>query len=68
MLALKKERLRRNWSLTDVTLKTGIAESNLSMIERQILPPYKGWQKRIARAFRMSAKDLFREVDNDTRR
>jgi transcriptional regulator with XRE-family HTH domain len=67
MLAVRKERLRRGWSLADLTVRTGISESNLSMIEREKIPAYQGWQKRIAKAFKMKASDLFCEVEDDER-
>lgn len=66
MLALRVERQRRGWSITEVTRRTGIAESHLSNIERQLIPAYPGWQRRIAKAFKMSARELFREVDDDS--
>jgi transcriptional regulator with XRE-family HTH domain len=66
MLAIRKERLKRGWSLADVTVRTeGISESNLSMIERGLIPAYPGWQKRIAKAFKMKKADLFCEVEDD---
>jgi transcriptional regulator with XRE-family HTH domain len=67
MLKIRQERLSRGWSLADVTVRTGIAGANLSMIERGVIPAYPGWQKRLAKAFRMSRADLFREVEDDER-
>jgi transcriptional regulator with XRE-family HTH domain len=66
MLALRVERQRRGWSITEVTRRTGIAESHLSNLERQLIPAYPGWKRRIAKAFKMPASELFREVENDT--
>lgn len=65
MLVLRAERQRKGWSLTEVTRRTGISESHLSNIERQLIPAYPGWQRRIAKAFKMSASELFREVEDD---
>jgi transcriptional regulator with XRE-family HTH domain len=65
-LKLKQERERRGWSLVDVTVKTGIASGDLSLIERGLKPAYPGWQRRIAKAFRMPASELFREVEDDS--
>jgi len=66
MLKLRQERQRRGWSLTEVTRKTGISEPVLSALERGLIPAYPGWQKKIAKAFRMSKAELFQEVpDND---
>jgi transcriptional regulator with XRE-family HTH domain len=65
MLALRVERQRRGWSITEVTRRTGIAESHLSNLERQLIPAYPGWKRRIAKAFKMPASELFREVEGD---
>jgi len=67
MLKIRQERLRRGWSLADVTVKTGIAESNLSMIERGVIPLYKGWRDKLARAYKMKSDVLFSEVEDDER-
>jgi len=65
MLALRKERLRRHWSLARVTQLTGIAESNISAMElgKVYAPP--GWQRRIGKAFDMPASELFKEMPDD---
>ena len=63
MLQLRLERKARGWSLAKVTGKTGISESNLSLIERDLIPAYNGWKRRIARAFGLPADDLFREPE-----
>jgi transcriptional regulator with XRE-family HTH domain len=66
ILKLRQERERRGWSLVDLTVKTGISSSDLSLIERGCKPAYPGWQRRIAKAFKMSAEDLFQEVDGES--
>jgi len=66
MLAMRKEREARGWSLADVSVKTGgIGPSILSEIERQRRYAYPGWRKRIAKAFGMSEEKLFVAVDDD---
>jgi transcriptional regulator with XRE-family HTH domain len=67
MLKLREARQKKGWSLMDVAQKTGITPSNLSYIERGLIPAYPGWQKRIAKAFRMKRADLFCEVEDDER-
>jgi transcriptional regulator with XRE-family HTH domain len=66
MLEMRRERQRRGWSITEVTRRTGIATTTLSQIERGLIPAYPGWQRRIAKAFRMPASALFREVEDDS--
>lgn len=56
---MRQERLRRGWSLTRLTQLTGISSSDLSQLERGLCPAHPGWQKRIARAFRLSKAALF---------
>jgi len=65
MLRLREERLKRGWSLARVCQLTGIAESNISAIERGLIPAYAGWQRRIAQAFDMPASKLFKEIHDD---
>jgi transcriptional regulator with XRE-family HTH domain len=67
VLALRRERQKKGWTLGDLAAKTGIHEADLSMIELGRRPAYPGWQKRIAREFRMSRADLFCEVEDDER-
>jgi transcriptional regulator with XRE-family HTH domain len=59
MLRLREERHRRGWSLTRLSAKTGIASSDLSAVERERRIPFPGWKRRIAKVFRMAARDLF---------
>lgn len=66
--ALREERERKGWTLDDLARKAKISKPDLSLIERGLIPAYPNWQKRIARAFRMSREELFKEVpDNDQR-
>jgi transcriptional regulator with XRE-family HTH domain len=62
MLQLRTERLKRGWSLTRVTVLTGIAESDLSKIERGLVFAHPGWQRRLSRAFGLPSSVLFADV------
>ncbi len=59
MLRIRRERLSRGWSLTHVSGLTGIATSDLSLIERGLQPVFPGWRQRLARAFRVPGEQLF---------
>lgn len=63
LLRMREERLKRGWSLTRLSGKTGIAAGDLSAVERGLRVAFPGWRRRIARAFRMSARDLFSPVE-----
>lgn len=69
MLALRKERERRGWTLDKLSKKTAISQPDLSRLERGLCPAYPGWKKKIALAFRVKLADadgvLFREVEDD---
>ena len=65
LLKLRKVRQGREWSLTDVTVKTGIPEPTLSALENGKLHPYPGYKRRIANAFKMPEDELFREVEDE---
>ncbi len=67
MLRLRKERQRRGWSLTQLTVRTGIDSAALSKIERGIWPCGPGWRRRIAEAFGLPEEVLFEEVPDDER-
>lgn len=68
MLRLRKERQRRGWSLTQLTVRTGIDSAALSKIERGVWPCGPEWRRRIATAFGLSEADLFVEVEDDDAR
>jgi len=65
-LRLREERQRRDWSLVDVTMRTGISSADLSLVERGLKPAFPGWRRRIAKAFNMPESELFREVKGDS--
>ena len=56
---VREERLKRGWSLTHLSGLTGIASSDLSMVERGLRPAFPGWQRRLARAFHLPTGVLF---------
>ena len=64
-MRLKKVRQDRGWSLTDVTMKTGIPEPTLSALENGKLHPYPGYKRRLAKALAIPEADLFQEVADD---
>ena len=58
-LVLRTERRRRGWSQTRVSGLTGIAQADLSGLERGRLPAYPGWRRRLAQVFDMAETELF---------
>ena len=64
VLKLRKARKEKGWSLTDVTVKTGIPEPTLSALEGGKLHPYPGYKRRLAKALGIPEGDLFQEVDD----
>ena len=56
---LRAERRRRGWSLTHVTVLSGIATADLSLVERGLRPAHPGWRRRLAVAFRLPETVLF---------
>lgn len=67
VLRLRRERKRRNWSLTKVTVLTGIDTAALSKIERGLWPCGPAWRRRLAEAFGLPEEVLFEEVAEDER-
>lgn len=59
MLRLREERLRRGWSLTKLTVVTGINSSSLSQIERGKLTAFPAWRRRLAAAYGLPEEALF---------
>ena len=62
MLRLRTERQKRGWSLTRVTVLTGIEGSALSKIERGVWPCGPEWRRRLVEAFGLPEEVLFEEV------
>lgn len=65
MLAMRRERIRRGWSLMDLAMRCRIDPGALSRIERRKWPCCPGWRRRIAAAFNMPEEVLFEEVPAD---
>lgn len=68
MLRLRLERERLGLSLAALCQRTGIEPSNLSRIERGLIPAYPGWRTRIARALNWPEEqidELFEVVSNE---
>ncbi len=62
MLRLKVERLKRGWSQTHVSMRTGIAAADVSAVERGRRYSHPGWRRRLAAAFRLPEDVLFAEA------
>jgi transcriptional regulator with XRE-family HTH domain len=56
---MREIRTRRGWSLTRLTMATGIDPSHLSLIERGRVPAWPAWRKRIATALEVEEAELF---------
>ena len=56
---VREERLKRGWSQTMLSARTGIAASDISAVERGIKYPFAGWRRRLAAAFRVPEAALF---------
>jgi transcriptional regulator with XRE-family HTH domain len=61
---LRAERLRRGWTLTQVTQLTGIATGDLSQIEHGKRYAFRGWRERLARAFNVDEEALFESAED----
>lgn len=64
-LVLRKERLRRGWSQTYVSVQTGVHPATLSRLERGQVPPWPAYRRKLAELFDMDADELFQEVPDD---
>jgi transcriptional regulator with XRE-family HTH domain len=65
-LKLREVRKERGLTLLDLASMTHISESDLSQVERGQRPAFPGWQRRISKALRVPAAELFGEAENDT--
>lgn len=65
-LRLREVRKGRGITLRELAAKTGITIPDLSMLERGQRPAFPGWQRRISKALRVPAAELFGEAENDT--
>lgn len=64
-LRLRAERLRRGWTQTEVSVRTGIASPTISVVERGLIYAHPGWRRRLAAAFGLPAEVLFEPVDEE---
>jgi transcriptional regulator with XRE-family HTH domain len=65
VLRLRAERLKRGWSQTQVSMRTGIATPDVSAVERGRRYPHPGWRRRLAAAFQIPESELFSEVSSE---
>lgn len=49
-----------------MTMKTGIASADVSLMERGLKPAYPGWRRRLSKAFGIPEAELFQEAENDS--
>ena len=62
---LKEMRTNKGISQLALAKLTNIAPSDISRIENGWLRPYPGWRRRLARALRVSERELFPDNGRD---
>jgi transcriptional regulator with XRE-family HTH domain len=62
MLKVKAERLRRNWTQTDLGYHARITPAEISRIETGRLRPYPGQLERLAKVLNVETTDLLLDV------
>jgi len=62
---LKEMRTNQGISQLALAKLTNIAPSDISRIENGWLRPYPGWRRRLARALRVSERELFPDNGRD---
>ena len=55
---MKAERLRRQWTQTDLAYHSRMSPSDISRIENGLLIPYPGYAERLAKAPGLSPEEL----------
>ena len=55
---MKVERLRRQWTQTDLAYHARMSPSDISRIENGLLIPYPGYAERLAKALGLSPEEL----------
>jgi transcriptional regulator with XRE-family HTH domain len=65
MVRLKRERLKRGWSLQTLGFHAGIQGAEISKMERGILVPYPTQRERLARQLGVRPEELMQEADDD---
>jgi len=66
VLKIKAERLRRQWTQTDLGARAGLSASDISRIESGRLQPYPRQVQRLARALKLAPAELLAEVSEST--
>jgi transcriptional regulator with XRE-family HTH domain len=61
MNLLKEIRIKKGLSQLTLAKLTNIAPTDISRIENGWLRPYPGWRKRLAKALRVTERELFPE-------
>ncbi len=61
MRRIKVERERRGWTQQELAKRTGIAQSDISQIERGKKDIFPSWSERLQTAFGMG-EELFKEL------
>ncbi len=62
---MKAERLRRQWTQTDLAYHSRMSPSDVSRIENGLLIPYPGYAKRLAKALGLSPEELQRPAKRE---
>lgn len=62
-MTLKEARFFKGLNQWDVSIKTGIPQSKLSLIERGYVIPREDEKKKIAKALNCQVKEIFPQVD-----
>lgn len=61
-LLVRRVRQQRGWSQTFLSGRTGIASTDISRLERGIVPAWPGWRRRISEAFQLPEIELFAPI------
>ena len=64
-MTLKEARFFRGLNQWDISIKTGIPQSKLSLIERGYVDPKEDEKKQIAKALGCKVADIFPENDRE---
>ncbi len=67
MLKISQKRKERGWSMSELSHKSGVHVSTISLIESGRMRPYPGQAEKLAHALGWLGEpyDLFREEDED---
>ncbi len=61
MTVLRRERLRRKWTLENIETITGISVATLSRLERGLTPCRRKWMAKLELLFGLSITELLRK-------